>query len=240
MQFSTLGYQQTIMVECGFNWKEIIKRAIAMNGKSILDNVSACLITHGHSDHARGIKQVMFNGIDTFASEDVHNQYGTTARGINIKDGETKCIAPDLFVTAFKVEHDYPNSLGFIIKCTKTNEMVLFVNDCKYFTYDLSNFVFDYIFMECNYEDRTTYAQYNQAVKNNDKIKEAQYYRVIHSHMSLNSTKKNLSKLNLNNVKGIFLMHLSDRNANEYQMKNEIRELTRKQVLVCQKNGGIK
>jgi hypothetical protein len=82
---------------------------------------------------------------------------------------------------------------------------------------------------------------YNNAVKENDLQKIKQYKRVIDAHMGLNTTKKILSKLDLSKCKAIFLMHLSDRNANEYRMKLEVKDVVGKtNVLVCQKLGGVK
>lgn len=246
LQFSAENYNQVIMVEAGYNWKEILRLVGINNAFDMLWNTKACLITHGHSDHAKGIKQLTFNDIPVYASEEVHKQYETTLRGKILKAGETKCIAPDIFVYPFKVEHDYPNSLGFIIKCSRTNETILFVNDCKYYEADLSKFKFDYIFMECNYIDKQTRTIYHEALKAGDQVVVKQYERVINSHMSLATTTKNIAKLNLTNTKAIFLMHLSDRNANEYKMKLAIEKETirkcgiKKQVFVCQRNGGVK
>ena len=242
VQFSNeqSNYKQTIMLEAGIPWPDMEKKAIMTKCDDFLDT-TACLITHGHTDHAKAIKQVMNAGIDVYASKATHKQYGTLEKGGKvISDGSTNCIAPQLYVYSFKVQHDYEESLGFIISCKATGENVLFINDCKYYTQDLSAFKFDYIFMECNYEDKYTYTIYNQAVKEEDHIKIAQYKRVIDSHMALSTTKKSLAKLNLERTKAIFLMHLSDRNANEYKMKSQVAEVTKKLVLVCQKNGGVK
>lgn len=241
MQFSNEnGYKETIMLEAGYSWNDILKKSVANKIANDLYDVKACLITHGHSDHAKGIKQLTFNGIDVYATQNCHEQHGTLVRGKIIKSDETTCIAPGINVYAFKVEHDYENSLGFIISCKPTGETILFVNDCKFYTQDLSAFKFDYIFMECNYEEKYTYTIYNQAKKENDLAKVGQYKRVIDSHMGLQTTIKNLKKLNLEKTKCIFLMHLSERNANEFKMKNEVRKATNKLTLVCQRNGGIK
>ena len=244
MQFSNeqTNYKKSIIVECGFDWKEIIKRAYAQDCSDMLISASACLITHGHQDHCKCAKAILNSGKDIFATEETKEASRIEISGNGtIKPFETFCIAPKLYGYPFKVEHDFPNSLGFIIQCQETDETILFVNDCKYFKEDLSNYYFDYIFIECNYIDKFTRTIYEKAVKENDKVKMSQYKRVIDSHMGLERTKKILSSLKMNRCKGIFLMHLSDRNANEYKMKNEIKYLfPRIPVLVCQRNGGVK
>ena len=57
--------------------------------------------------------------------------------------------------------------------------------------------------------------------------------------MSLAHCRDHLKKLNLSQCKAIFLMHLSDRHANENKFKETIFEATGINTYVCKKNGGI-
>ena len=150
------------------------------------------------------------------------------------------CVAPSLFIYAFEVEHDIEESVGFVIYCQATNERVLFINDCKYTKADLSTFEFDYIFIECNHTAKIVYTLYNKAIKENDVAMIKRYNRLINAHMSERGTIKTLEKLNLSKCKAIFLMHLSDGHANEYEIKNIIKKEFEIPTFVCQKNGGIK
>ena len=78
----------------------------------------------------------------------------------------------------------------------------------------------------------------NERKENNIKIK--QHERNINAHMSLHGTLLGLQKLNLRYCKMICLMHLSDRYANEFLMKNEVMKQTGVRTYVCLRNGGIK
>ena len=143
----------------------------------------------------------------------------------------------------FQVEHDIEGACGFIIK-TKT-ECVLFVNDHKRWTADLRDFKPNYVFIECNYDHKVVYAQLNELRKlPNPTVEEQQkmrqHERNLNSHCSLNGTLKGLRKLNLKNCSTIFLMHLSDRYANEYRMKIEVQKETGILTYACKKGGGIK
>ena len=240
MQFSNeaSNYNETIMVECGISYKDMIRKSIECDCTEMLLKAKCCLVTHGHSDHSRAIRELQNNRVRVYATKETHENMHTKQQFL-INDGETKCIAPKIVAYGFKVEHDFPNSLGYIIQCQETNETILFVNDCKYFQQDLSAYYFDYIFIECNYETRQTYAIYNQKVKSQD-ADVNHYKRVIESHMGSATTKKILSKLHMDNCKAVFLMHLSDKNANEYVMKKEISDLIKVPTFVCQKRGGIK
>jgi hypothetical protein len=58
--------------------------------------------------------------------------------------------------------------------------------------------------------------------------------------MSLAGCIRSLKKLDLSRCIAIFLMHMSDGNANEYEMKTAVEAATGVRTLVCKKKGGIK
>ncbi len=233
LTFENENCTQSIMVECGFSFKEILKKMMMVNVG--FNDIESCLITHGHQDHSNAINELIARYIPVFASKEV-----VGSKGYQLEPGTDACIAPDIFVTPFGVEHDFPNSLGFIIHSKMSNEIILFINDCKFTKADLSNFEFDYIFIECNYIDKIVRKLYSDATKENDIGMINRYSRLINAHMSLYGTLKTLRKLNLSKCKGIFLMHLSDGHANEYLMKKAVQNATKVPTFVCGKYGGIK
>lgn len=246
MQFSTPTgtYKKTIMIEAGLPFNIIKKRAAQNNASEMLSNLNALLVTHNHYDHCIALPNILNYAIDTYATSEVFEKFMdktkySFAKKV-IEPGNDYCVENLLFLYPFPVEHDAPNSVGFIIYCQATDERILFINDCKYVKEDLSTYKFDYVFIECNYEDKQTRTLYSLAKQENDLVQLKQYERVINAHMGLATTKKILNKLNLTRCKAIFLMHLSDRHANEYLMKRIISASTKIPTLVCQKNGGIR
>lgn len=236
LTFKNNNYTRSIMVECGFSLKEIMLRMIGYG--LTLNDIECCLVTHGHQDHCKGMQELEKRQIPIFATKTTLGCTKTHYHDILLE--KDICVAPGIFIYAFGVEHDIEESVGFIIYCSETNERVLFINDCKYTKADLSQFEFDYVFIECNHTAKIVYTLYNKAVKEQDVAMIKRYNRLINAHMSERGTIKTLEKLNLKNCKAIFLMHLSDGHANEYQMKNEINELFKIPTFVCQKNMGIK
>ena len=227
------------MVECGIPIKSIHQRLFQyLLG---IDNISACLITHAHKDHSKAAQDINRYGIPIFATKG-------TLRQINVKGHELLDLKPSrlcegVYAMPFAVEHDCDGSSGFVIK-TPT-ECVIFVNDHKRWTCNLSNFKPDYVFIECNYDHKVVYAQLHELEKKKDRTEEEnlkikQHKRNLESHCSLHGTIKGLKKLNLTNAKCVFLMHLSDRYANEYRMKNTVQLETGVLTMVCKKEGGIK
>lgn len=243
-EFDIKGVPTYIMVECGIPYSEILRKSSDYG--IMLSNISACLITHAHGDHCCSARKLV--GIPIFAHKSTLERIGVV--GNQLIPNCPNRVLNGLFVFPFYVEHDIEGALGFVIK-TPT-ETVIFVNDNKRWTINLINFKPDYVFIECNYDHTMVYAQLNSLMKRNKEIanddpefkenseKIKQHKRNLDSHMSLNGCLKGLHKLDLCKCKAIFLMHMSDRYANEYKMKNEIQTEFGIPTYVCKKKGGIK
>lgn len=231
---------ESILVECGLPFDELQKRAIR-NGKQILDCV-ACLITHYHNDHANAISDCIKHGINVFTSASTFNHYNLKAEDKYIlKDDQTTYITPNIIVKPFNVLHDCPESFGFIIKHIPTDTNVLFINDCKTALSDISGIPFDYVFIECNYSDQPLHIEWSNAKKANDRVLDKRYTRIHDYHMGCKACRELLNTLDLKDCKAIYLMHLSDKNAREQDMKIKVNaEHPTIPVFVCQKYGGIR
>lgn len=223
-----------LLVEVGLPYMEIVKRATKQGIN--LTEINAILVTHGHMDHAKSCKDFIKKRKNLFANEQIITKNFGKVENI-LKENEEKVIAFDTKVFSFCVEHDAENSLGFVI--TTSKEKILFVNDCKFFKADVTQIPFDYIFIESNYDGQILHFAYEEAKKNNDVPNIKRYERLFDSHMSLSHTIKHLQRMNLNKCKAIFLMHLSDRHANENKFKIMVKNAVNKPVFVCKKNGGI-
>ena len=244
--FDVNGVSTKIMVEAGIPLKDIYKKC---NELGIgLDEIQACLITHSHQDHCKSASELTRLNIPLVAHYKTLEQLKLKGQGIMPR--QKFRVANGLFGIAFDVEHDVEGSVGYILKTEK--ECVIFIIDHKRFTTNISHFKPDYVFIECNYDHKIVYAQYNDLLNQNEvllpndvekrenNITLKQMERNINSHASLRSTEKGLAKMDLSNCKGIFLTHLSDRYANEYKMKNEIQSIFGIKTYVCGKNGGCK
>lgn len=213
--------QEALLIECGVNFDKI-KQALNFN----LRKVVGCLVTHEHGDHAKDIDKVMSAGINVYATEG-------TFRSLNKSQNNRAVItfSGDQFrlggftVRPFKVEHDVAEPVGFLIlhqECGK----VLFLTDsflCEWIFPGLNN-----IIIEANYSQDILDAKV--AAGSNPKFLRD---RVIQSHMSLETCKSMLAKHDLSQVNNIVLIHLSDGNSDEKRFKNEVEQLTGKQVHVA-------
>lgn len=223
-----------ILVECGLSYKNIVEQLFKV-GVAIND-IQAVLVTHGHTDHSKGLKDLSARGKRCFGSKETITVDGVqNAR--ELRAGETALLDEDVYVIPFKVEHDYPGSLGFIIKTN--DDLLLFVNDCKYFESDLSAYKFTYVMIECDYDAQVAHIAYTNAKKNKDYQEETKYRRLLDSHMSNRNCLRTLKTFDLSKCIAIFLMHLSDGNSNEKKFKHEFQNELKKPVLICGKHGGI-
>lgn len=244
LEFEINGVPTRLMVECGIPLKEIYKRS-SQYGIDI-STIQCCLITHAHGDHSKAAKDLNRINIPLFASKPTLCHLNVV--GEELTDLQPKSVCEGIKVMSFPVEHDIDGAVGFVIKTKE--ECVIFINDHKRWMVNLSNFKPNYVFIECNYDHKVVYAQVYDLKRakqdaNGQMLREinsklAQHERNLNAHCSLNGTIKGLKKLNLKETKCIFLMHLSDRYANEYRMKSEVQMATGVETRVCQKIGGVK
>lgn len=224
-----------LVIEVGIPYKDMLK-GFSRNGIK-MQEIDAFLVTHGHMDHCRAMPELIKNRRSVFANDHLIVRYSGNVNH-TLKHGEMKYIAKDVIVLPFTVEHDAPHSLGFIIQTSE--ERILFINDCKMVHYNLSDLKFDYICIECNYDGQKIHFAYEEAKKQNDELNLKRYERLFRSHMSKLNCIRMLQRMDLSQCKGIFLMHLSDKNSNQSLFKFETQEATGiKNVFVCRKNGGI-
>ena len=230
-------YDEVILVECGFQKSRLLKSSLFTPLK--LTDAKACLVTHGHRDHAMALKEISLL-MPTFASRPTFEYMNVKPRSTNnyLCEGEIRQITKNIAVIPFEVDHDFPHSLGFCILAKDLR--ILFINDCGSIPIDLSEWRFDYIFIECNYVDQLLHIQMNNAIKDFDKANYKRLERIHKYHLGLAGSRNFLKKLDFTNLKAIFLMHLSDKNANVKMIREDfMKNFPKQKVFICRKNGGL-
>lgn len=199
------GKNSTLLIECGVKYQEIVKA---------LDydwfKVKACIVSHSHGDHAKAIKQVMQNGVPVFASKGTFDalKISQEQRYKEIDHLSTYKVN-DFSISSFDVEHDAPQTMGFIINHFDCGN-VLFITD----TYRLKwnfNISFDHIIIEANFCEELV------SKKSTEYINQRRY----RAHMSFQTAMLTLERLNLTKCKNIILIHLSDTSSDEKRFKRE-------------------
>jgi phosphoribosyl 1,2-cyclic phosphodiesterase len=202
------GEAQTLLLECGLKWKDILK-GLDYN----VADVAGCLISHSHSDHSKSLNDVLKAGIDVYGIKDIFT--GVNFHVHPIESGKQVSIG-DFKVMPFALEHDVP-SLGFLIQCEDTK--LVYITDTAYCRYKFKELTS--ILIEANYsEDLLNSNLYN------DNIVLPVRDRVVESHMSLETCTEFLQANDLSKVKNIVLLHLSDNNSDAEMFKQKVEGLT--------------
>lgn len=227
---------EALLIECGVRFEKI-KQAIDFE----IDKIVGCIVTHEHGDHvgvkASGLLNVLKHGIECFSGEG-------TFKVLNVKHHNAIFIksGKQFIVGGFKIlpfDAVHANSDGspcaepfsFIIHHEDCGD-VLFITDSQYCKYNFNGvFQFNNIIIEANFCDEII-----KKKRDDGKIQNFLYERIIESHMSIETCKNTLLANDLSHVNNIVLIHLSDSNSHENNFKKTIIEATGRSVHVANNN----
>lgn len=213
--------KEILILECGIAWKDIV-----CNLNFDLSKVVGCLISHQHKDHCKDIKHILNNSIDIYTSKSVIEKNKITdLRRVHIISSLENLKIGNFKIKTFDCNHTNNDgseceNLGFIIN-HKELGTIAFVTDTYYLKYKLDNI--NHLLIECNYCEKD--------------IQDLEPYRarIFKSHMSLETLKEALKTWDLSTIEDITLIHLSESNADENYMKEEIEKLTGVPVYIAKK-----
>lgn len=217
-----IGDSETLIIEAGIPFSEVQKE---LNFK--IDNIVGVLVTHHHGDHSKYVSQFQKSGINSYMTFETKNRLSLEShRTIEINSFEQFSVG-EYKVLAYPTQHDCNGSVGFYIY-HKEIGFLLFATDTYYLKYKFANL--NHILIECNYSLEIL----NKNVENG-KINKYLAKRIKKSHFELNNVKQCLLENNIDNVKNIILIHLSDKNSNAELFRQEIENATFKNTYIAEK-----
>jgi phosphoribosyl 1,2-cyclic phosphodiesterase len=209
-----------LLIECGVPIKTI-KKAIGFT----LSEVSGCLVTHEHMDHAKSVRHVMEAGIDCFASAGTFSKLtDLDGHRMNRIESMRQFNIGTWTILPFDTVHDAAEPLGFLL--ASGGDKVLFATDTAFLKYRFKGLT--RIMIECNYCQDIL----NKNIDNRS-ISIAQKDRLLFSHFGLDNVIKFLKANDLSCLKETWLLHLSDGNSNAKEMKRRVQGVTGKPVYIC-------
>ena len=197
-----------ILLDCGISWRDICV-------KSGWKRFDMCLLSHIHSDHSKAVKDVIKLGIPTYMPTTMYYK-------LHIDEHNVRGIGSAILkgfgwrIMSFNVEHDV-QCLGYSL--ATGNDKLVYITDtmyCKYRFNDVSHWL-----IECNYSDIDE--NINPYLRN----------RIVRTHMSLDTVKQLLLANDLSRTQEIWLLHLSNDNADAERMRREVQEVTGKVVMIA-------
>lgn len=213
-----------LLLECGFNFKKIQQ---ALNYQ--LKNISACLISHRHNDHIKGLKELLNYGINCYIGEIEKDELMAIDKRYD--NFRLKGIQPlehfkigTLTILPFDVQHDTGQPLGYLIQ-SDSGDKLLFATDTYYIKYTFTGLT--HMLIECNNSIEILNRNVENGVLNSSLKK-----RIRKSHFSLENVIDFLNDCDLSRLKETYLIHLSDSNSDEVLFKKSIQKVTGRPVYV--------
>lgn len=212
---------ETLILECGIRYKDIL-RGLNFN----LSNIVGCLISHEHKDHSKAISDIIKAGIDVYTSEGTALACAALEYRVKHIKSEQQFRVGNFTILPFQTQHDAKEPLGFLIQHPEMGKMI-FATDTYYIQYKFSGL--NHILVECNYEDGILAQNIEQGI-----IPISLKDRILKSHFSLANVIDLLKASQLDAVRNIVLIHLSDNNSDSGLFKNEVEKVTGKPVYIAE------
>lgn len=189
-------------------------------------DLTGCLVTHAHGDHAKAAGDLSKAGVDVYTSQGTIDACRLAGHRIKPVKALQEVMIGTFAVLPFDVQHDAPDPLGFLLTSRRTGEKLLYFTDTYYLKYRFTGLT--HIMGECNYSMDIV----EQSVRNGY-IPPELVPRLIKSHMSLEHFLDLLKANDLHEVKQIYLLHLSNNNSDAERFREAVQKLTGTEVYVC-------
>lgn len=210
-----------ILIECGIPFRAMQE---AVNFK--LFDFDGCLVSHAHKDHCKAFVEVMKSGIDVWMSQETKDLLNANGHRVKIYKEKQHFNVGKFVILPFPTQHDIEGSFGFLIRSQDDTDVILYITDSYYSKYTFIGLTM--IAIECNYNDELLKDNIDNGI-----IEEGRIKRIKKSHFSLKHLLEFLKCCDLSRVKIIYLLHLSDQNADENYIKREVQKATGKIVEIC-------
>lgn len=206
--------EHRLAIELGLPFRRI-RQALQFKTSEL----SGALISHGHGDHAAGVRDALKAGVDCYLSAGTAEEIGVAghhrAHIIKAKEGFR---LGTFRVFPFEAVHDALEPLNFVVSGSLGGRL-LYVTDTAYCPYRFTGLTV--VAIEANY----TLEALRRGVESGA-YPLAHKNRVLSTHMSLDRALQLLRANDLSRVEAIHLLHLSDGNSDELRFLEAVRRAT--------------
>lgn len=187
-------------------------------------NISGCLVSHEHGDHAFLAKRLAGRGVDIYSSEGTLKSLGLSGHRFHALKEMENAEVGGFAAMPFRLVHDAEEPFGFYVCLKKGIESLAYITDTMYMPYALG--ALDYLMIEANYE--------RQIIAGNaEDIGIARAVRTSKSHLSIDGALEYMRKMDRRCLKEVWLLHLSNDNSDEASFKRRAQEVCGCEVYVA-------
>jgi phosphoribosyl 1,2-cyclic phosphodiesterase len=191
-----------------------------------ISKIAGALITHEHQDHSAACSALIKRGVDIYASAGTLGACNLNGHRTHDLKTLEKVSIGTYTITPFDVQHDAAEPLGFFIHSKTSYENLLYFTDTYYLKYTFKDI--HYIMAECNHDEESIIESVI-----NGQIPKVLKNRIHKSHMSLETLIETLKANDLSKLKEIYLIHISQDNANRIKIKQKVQEVTGIPTILC-------
>lgn len=207
--YSIIDGDQKILIDPGIRWNDLQKAT-----DFSLSKYDFVLISHEHKDHCISAKKLSERGITCLMSQGTANELGLTNTATCIKS-EVPIERLSWRIMPFAVEHDAVEPLGFLIQ-SPSGKKILYATDTYYIRYTFTGVT--HWMVEANYSE--------EILAQNQNLPQDVVTRIRTSHFEIGNVKEFFKVQDLSVTEKIYLIHLSDDNADEVLFAREIESVT--------------
>ena len=180
-----------------------------------LNDVIFAYVSHEHKDHSKSMEEIKKREIKVFYGGDNEKILKQSYKGYKL----------------YQVPIQHGECINNALIIQYENECVLYATDFNICKYNLNQFKFTQVIVECNFIE--------SQLPNENRL-DFKTKRQINTHMGLDGLKRFLNTLDLSECKEIDLIHMSQGYGNSIVMGCVISQKYKIRTGVCEQWGGVK
>ncbi len=184
-----------------------------------LSEIAACLLTHAHKDHSKGVWGLAQSGIDIYLTKGTLDALELNGHRFHIIEAGKQFRIGTWEILPFATIHNAKEPVGFLL--ISGTEKLLFATDTQYIRPRFKGMT--HIMVEANYE--------LEALRNSDLSMEVKR-NILAGHMSIETAKQFFRMNDMSKVQEIHLLHLSQNNSNAEHFQDEIMRISGRPVYI--------
>ena len=209
--------QTVVMLDCGLPFRRIER----LTGFLL---PTAVFVTHEHKDHSKAAQDFMRRGVDAYMTAGTAAALGIEAQHrLHILNPMEQTTVGRITVSAFPTQHDAREPCGFLLD--DGDYRVLYATDTYYIKYQFPGVT--KMLIEANHSYKILEENVGAHILNKSLAE-----RLIKSHFSIENVLAFLRANDLSKVKEIWLIHLSDGNADAGKFARMVEAATGKPVYI--------